>query len=188
MFKTDIIKTYIFKPNYYEYVKYNSWTFLKIFNNNILYLCIKIYNFINYFKTKKINKNYIIISYFNHSENKISCTKIKKYDITMIDIISGCTPYNFDLKISDGIITKKIDNNIYIIYYYKKYIIKDGYYKAIKRHKFYNSKYYCYKYYNRYYINYYIIINLDIKYNIINKAHKFNTIFCNFSRNFIIII
>ncbi len=37
MFKKDIIKTYIFEPNYYEYgIKYIYEEFLKIFNNKML--------------------------------------------------------------------------------------------------------------------------------------------------------
>jgi len=54
MFKTDIIKTYIFEPNYYKYDKPNIyWEFLKIYNNNNLnyILSIKIFNS-EYYKTK----------------------------------------------------------------------------------------------------------------------------------------
>ena len=35
----DVIKTYIFEPHYYEYIKKDYYgEFLKIFNNNILYI------------------------------------------------------------------------------------------------------------------------------------------------------
>jgi len=54
--------------------------------------------------------------------------------------------YNFQLQITNFSITKKIDKNIYII----KFINN----KAIRKHKFLNSK----NYYYKYYINYYIMI------------------------------
>ena len=38
MFKTVIIKTYILEPKYYEYKKNIYDEYLKIFNNNILYI------------------------------------------------------------------------------------------------------------------------------------------------------
>jgi hypothetical protein len=53
MIKTDIIKTYIFEPNYYKYDQPNiHWEFLKIYNNNLNYiLSIKIFKS-EYYKTK----------------------------------------------------------------------------------------------------------------------------------------
>ena len=200
MFKTDIIKTYIFEPQYYEYIKKDYYgEFLEIFNNNILYLYINIYG-TRYLKIKQIKQNYIIYIYLalnNSDNNKIFCTKIKNYDNTILDIIKdgfydGCYKLNYDFRINNNTITKKIDKDIYIIYYHKKNIIKDGYYKVIRRHKFYNSEKCYYKFYKTYYINYYIIINFDIDnyYNNTsqNCMYKWNTIFCNYSRNFMLFI
>ena len=189
MNKEDIIKTY--NPKYYDFEKKDGYNLLKIFHNyEIIYT---LYNYSAYLKIKIIKQNYIIRSYFNYNENKNTIDKIKNYDNTKININDHIDydDYNFDLKITDNGIIKKIDNNIYILYFYKKYIIKDNNIKAIRirQHNFFNSKYYYIKYYNTYNINYCIII-----YNSINKnytmynAYNYNTIFCNFSRNFMIII
>ena len=191
MFKKDIIKTYIYKSQYYEYEKQNIfYDILKIFNNNyILHIHIKIFFNTTYFKTKQIKQNYIIFSYFNCYDNKFFFTKVKNYDNTKIDIINGYKSdiNNFDIKINTNFITKKIDTDIYIIYYRKKNIIKDGYYISIRSHNFINSKYNnTYKYYKTYYINYYIIIYNNTKN--FYKTRRFNTIFCNFSRNFMLYI
>jgi len=190
MNKSDIIKTYIFDPQYYEYENQTGYCdFFKIFyNNNILYLHIKIYYETGYYKTKQIKQNYIIFSYFSYCDNKSIYTKVKNYDNTKIDIINGYTSniYNFDVKINTNFITKKIDKDIYIIYYRKKNIINDGYYISIRRHSFINSKYNTCKYYKTYYINYYIIIYNNNIYYYTNR--RWNTIFCNFSRNFMLFI
>jgi hypothetical protein len=185
MNKSDIIKTFIFDPQYYEYKKKDYYEeFLKIFNNNNLYLYINIYG-TRYYKTKQIKQNYIIFSYYHCYDNNSIYTKVKNYDNTKIDIINGYNSaiYNFDVKINTNFITKKIEKDIYIIYYHKKNIIKDGYYKVIRRH---NSKYNTYKYYKTYYINYYIIIYKNNLYYYTNI--RWNTIFCNFSRNFMLFI
>ena len=197
MIKTDIIKTYILEPNYYEYEKkYIYDEYLKIFNNNnnyISYIYIEIY-YNNFCKTKQIKQNYIIIFYFNYYTNNIIISKIKNYDNTKIDIIpSDDNIFNYDLRINTNFIETKIDKYIYILYYHKKYILKDKNIKdknieAIRHHYFYNSKYYYYKYYISYYINYYIIIYNDIKKNSIENRVNCNTIFCNFSRNFMLFI
>jgi len=84
MIKTDIIKTYIFEPKYYEYEKQNYYYILKIFNNNILYNN-------NCYKTKKIKQNYIIFSYFIYYKNII--IKVKNYDNTKINIENGYDAY-----------------------------------------------------------------------------------------------
>ena len=60
--------------------------------------------------------------------------------------------------------------------------------EAIRHHYFFNSKHYYLKYYITYYINYYIIIYNDIKKNDITNMLQCNTIFCNFSRNFMLFI
>ena len=189
MIKTDIIKTYIFEPNYYKYDQPNiHWEFLKIYNNNNLnyILSIKIFKS-EYYKTKQIKQNYVIFSYLKSNKNTFS--KVKNYDNTKIDIIydNGYDHaiFNYDLNIADNCITKKIDKDIYITYFHKKYINN----KAIRIHYFYNSKH-CYaKKYITYYINYYIIINFNIKYiDLTNKLRNCNTIFCNFSRNFMLFI
>ena len=132
MNKSDIIKTYIFEPHYYEYEKPNIYCeFLKIFNNNyILYIHIHIYN-LTYLKTKQIKDNYVI-SYVNHYKTRNIITKVKNYDNTKIDIRHNIfynnNIYNYDISITNNFITKKIikklTKNIYIIY--KKNIIKDG--------------------------------------------------------------
>ena len=77
----DIIKTYIFEPNYnkYEYT-IGSCDLLKIFYR------FTFYNYSDYLKIKIIKKNYIICSYFNHHENWNTNDKIKNYDNTKIDI------------------------------------------------------------------------------------------------------
>ena len=184
MFKTDIIKTYIFEPNYYEYEDEDIyWDCLRIFNNNILYLYIEINNNICY-KTKQIKKNYIIFSYLNYY------SKLKNYDNTKNEIdINNCfykiNNYDFDIKINNYTIIKKIDNNIYII---KDKIIRCINNKVIRNHKFYNSKYFYSKKYITYYINYYIIIYNNINKNSIENRVNCNTIFCNFSRNFMLFI
>ena len=181
MFKTDIIKTYIIDSEYYEY---KNMELLKIFNNNyILYLYIEIYNSKEYFKIKQIKQNYIIsFSYSKYHKNNINFTKIKNYDNRKIDIINDYYKFNFDFKITKNEIYKKIDKDIYIIYY------KDINIKAIRYHNFYNNKYLYYKKYITYYINYYIIIYSDID-NIYNiNVQNCNTILCNFSRNFMLFI
>ena len=182
MFKIDIIKTYIFEPNYYKNEnQIIYWDCLRIFNNNnILYLYIEINNNICY-KTKQIKKNYIIFSYLNYY------SKLKNYDNTKNEIdINNCfykiNNYDFDIKINNYTIIKKIDNNIYIIKYK---IIRYINNKVIRNHSFFNSKYKYYKHYITYYINYYIIIYNNIKR---NKSRKCNTIFCNYSRNFMLFI
>jgi len=138
---------------------------LSIYNNNILYILIKIYNFTNYYKTKKIKPNYIIYMYFNYRENKTIINKVKNYDNTKIDIINGYydSYFNFDLKITKNKIIKKLDKEIYITYYQKIYILKDNNIKAIRHHEFYNHKIGYLKKYITYYINYYIIIYINIK-------------------------
>ena len=188
MIKTDIIKTYIFEPNYHEYEKeYDNYEIFKIFNNINYRLEYIIYN-ICYWKNKQIKQNYAVSLYFSCDKNKIHFTKLKNYDNTKIDINTfySYSIYNCDLKITNNEITKKIDKYIYIT----KYINNKT--KAIRKHTFFNSKY-CYsKRYISYYINYYIIIFFNIQFiNIINKAHKahkYNIIFCNFSRNFMLFI
>ena len=94
MSKTDIIKTYNFEPNYYEYEKQNYYSLLKIFNNNIyMYIYIKIYND-TFYKTKQIKQikqNYIIFSYFIYYKNII--IKVKNYDNTKINIENGYDAY-----------------------------------------------------------------------------------------------
>ena len=47
---------------------------------------------------------------------------------------------------------KKIDKDIFIIYYHIKYIIKDINIIAIRKHKFYNIKHTYVKFYISYYI------------------------------------
>jgi hypothetical protein len=116
-----------------------------MFNNNnyILYLFIKIYKSESYSKTKQIKENYIISIYFNYHGNNISFDKIKNYDNTKIDIIDDYYDYyfNFDLRITNNEIIKKLDKDIYIIYYNKKYIIKNGFNnKAIRHHEIYIYK------------------------------------------------
>jgi len=192
MITADTIQTYIFEPNYYkndEIAIY--WNVLKIFNNNILYFYIDIY-YNSFFKIKQIKDNYIVSFFLDIYENKISFTKIKTYDNTKIelnDIIYNNDNYNFynyDLNFNDNKIIKKIDKDIYIKYYHIKYIINDVSMKAIRYHEVCNSKYTYLKKYITYYINYYIIIYNDIKN---NKARKCNnTIFCNYSRNFMLFI
>ena len=189
MFKADKIKRYIFKPNYYEYENQNGYNeILKIFNNNNLYLYININNDIisSYSKIKQIKKNYIIFSYFNYYNNIINkiYIKIKNYDINNIIKYNDYYKHIFDLRISNNAITKKIDKDKFITYYHIKYIIKDINIIAIRKHQYYNSNHTYNKFYITYYINYYIIIyNNNIK-----SCRNFNTIFCNFSRNFILFI
>ena len=119
MFKTDIIKTYILEPNYYEYENKNYYDILKIFNNNyILYINILIYN--NTFcKTKQIKQNYIIIFYFNYYKNIIIIIKIKNYDNTKVDINTyydyNISIYNFDLLIKKYQDTEREDIQLTII-------------------------------------------------------------------------
>jgi len=190
MFNTDVIKTYIFKPNYYDCEKKFNCEYLQKFNNYILYLYIKIYKS-DYFKLKTLKENYIMYSYFSYYENKIIFAKLKKYDNIKIETIDDYEYYkhNYDLRIDNNSIAKKIDINIYIKYYHIKYIINDVSLKAIRRHEFCDSKYNYSKIYITYYINYYIIIYNDIKNNDINKSRKCNnTIFCNYSRNFMLFI
>ena len=189
MNKLDIIKTYIFEPNYYKHdYTIDHFDLLKIFYNYEIYILF--YTFSDYLKIKKIKHNYIIYSYFTYDTKRNFIDKIKNYDNTKIDIINGYKTYNCDLKISNNTITKKIDKDIYIIYY----LIKEGLnIRKIKHHYFFNSKYYYNKYYNTYYINYFIIIynknNINIKLiNIFYIPNKLNTIFCNISRNFMLII
>ena len=103
MFNTDIIKTYIFKPNY-EYKKLNIYCdLLKIFNNNI-YSYIKIYDNL-LIKTKKIKQNYIIFSYITYCNYINFCiiNKIINCDKTKID-------FNID---SESIFSynQRIENN-----------------------------------------------------------------------------
>ena len=188
MFRIDIIKTYFYEPNYNFYEKnYDILHILKIFNNNnyILNLYITIFKSEDYRKNKKIKDNYIISSYVNYNKNKISFNKIKNYDNTKIDIDNYYNNYynNTDLRINNNKIFKKIDKNIFIIYYYKKYCLK-----AIRHHELFNSKYIYFKKYISYYINYYIIIYNDIKNNNIENRLHCNTIFCNYSRNFMLFI
>jgi len=187
MFKTDIIKTYIIDSKYY---KSENMELLKIFNNNyILYLYIEIYNSQEYFKIKQIKQNYIIsFSYSKYHENNINFTKIKNYDNRKINIINDYYKFNFDFKITKNAIYKKIDKDIYIIYYNIKFNIKDINIKAIRYHNFYNNKYLYYKKYITYYINYYIIIYSDIDNNHNIKSCNCNTIFCNFIRNIMLFI
>ena len=184
MFNTDIIKTYIFKPNY-EYKKLNIYCdLLKIFNNNI-YSYIKIYDNL-LIKIKQIKQNYIIFSYITYCNYINFCiiNKIINCDKTKIDFnIDYESIFSYNERIENNEIIKKLDKHIYIIYYHKKYILKN-----IRHHKFYNSKYYYEKKYITYYINYYIIIYNDIKKNYINKLRNCNTILCNFSRNFMLFI
>ena len=110
MIKTDIIKTYIFEPNYYEYgIKYIYEEFLKIFNNKMLYIYIEIYND-TYCKTKQIKQNYIITFYFNYISNNIIISKLKNYDNTKIYIYNNNdldNIFNYDLKITNNFIEKK---------------------------------------------------------------------------------
>ena len=188
MFKSDIIKTYILEPNYYEYETknyYDEYEYLKIFNNNYISYINILIDYNTCCKRKQIKPNYIIIFYFNYYTNDIIVSKIKNYDNTKIDINTyyDFNIYNFDLLIKNNKIIKKIDKNIFII----KYINNKA--KAIRKHKFYNSKYYYSKKYITYYLNYYIIIYNDIKKNYIeNYWLRCNTIFCNFSRNFMLFI
>ena len=185
MFKTDIIKTYILEPNYYEYEKQNYYDILKIFNNNnlYLYLYIGINNNICY-KNKQIKQNYIILSHFNYY-NKLKNYDNTKNEINIINCYDKNNNYEYDIKISNYTIIKKIDNNIYIV---KVNIIKYINNNAIRNHAFFNSKYKCYKYYITYYINYYIIIYNNINKNCNSKLQNYNTIFCNYSRNFMLFI
>jgi len=185
MVKTDIIKTYIFEPNYIYNKKYDYCEIFKIFNNNLI-LYIKIYYETCYYKIKQIKQNYIIYSYFNYNDNKTTFTKVKNYDNTNIDIntfINFNNIFNFDLKITNNCITKKIDkiNNLYII---KDINIKYVNNIAIRKHTYFNSKHYYSKKYITYYINYYIIIYLDITY----KSQKYNIILCNHNRYFMLFI
>ena len=145
MINTDIINTYIFEPNYYEYnKKYDYCKTFKIFNNNDLLLYIKIIYETCYYKIKLIKQNYIIFSYFNYNDNKITFTKVKNYDNTNIDIntfINFNNKFHFDLKITNNYITKKIDkiNNIYIG---KDINIKYVNNIAIRKHTYFNSEHY----------------------------------------------
>ena len=190
MNKLDIIKTYIFEPNYnkYEYT-IGSCDLLKIFYR------FTFYNYSDYLKIKIIKKNYIICSYFNHHENWNTNDKIKNYDNTKIDInhIINSNFYNYDLKINDNSITKKIDDNTHIVYDNTKYIFKNNIIKTQRHHVLFNLKNYCIKYhyykeYITYYINYYTIIYNINKNNIMYKEYNYNKILYNFSRNFMIII
>ena len=101
MFKIDIIKTYIFEPNYYENKNQDIYQdCLKIFNNNILYLYIAINNNICY-KTKKNKKNYIIFSYLNYYNTN--------NEIDINNFYFKINNYDFDIKITIYAIIKKID-------------------------------------------------------------------------------
>jgi len=114
MFKIDIIKTYIFEQNYYEYVakeeNNNYFDLLRISNNNLYYILnIKISKFA-YFKTKQIKQNYIIFICFNYYSNNNIYSKVKNYDNTKLDInnfyFSNSIP-KYDLIITNNSITKK---------------------------------------------------------------------------------
>jgi len=119
MNKLDIIKTYIFEPNYYKYeYTIGSCDLLKILYNNEIIYTFTFYNYSDYLKIKIIKQNYIICSYFNYDTKRNFIDKIKNYDNTKIDIINGYKTYNCDLKISNNTITKKIDKDIYNILSY----------------------------------------------------------------------
>ena len=183
MIKTDIIKTYILKPKYYKNeIEYGEES-LYIINNNDVYLYLYITKHYDYYKIKKINETTIIYKLINiitNTINKIIIFYNKKIDLYKLDIFGIDLYYNYNLKISNYEIIKKIDNNIFIIY---SKIIKNN----IRRHRLYDINYYYIKKYITFYNNYYIIIYNE-KYIYNYCSPMFQTLARNYSRNFMIFI
>jgi len=197
MNKINILKTYFLEPNInYKHeikIQYNYCELFIYENNNnyyTLYFYVSNTTYYSYFKVKQIKPNYNICYGINVNGKRIN--KIKNYNyISPINILKYFKSYNYDLEFiyDPDLKIKKIDNNIFIKFNKNILKLRRGLkiYDAFE-HCFYNHKYNVRKSYLTYYINYYIYIYNYKEYNFKLYNRLYNTIFCNYSRHFMIII